>query len=106
MVGSEPPPSLPDPGALRPLLTDYFNDPGAHVSRLSDALTDLFCTYADAGVPVERTLALVNVEIEAMTPRTVGSHVAGQTLRRLVMTSCLDCYYPHHPSRDSKRLPA
>jgi hypothetical protein len=69
-------------------------------------LCAVFCTSAEAGVPVERALAGVNAEIDRVVPAGAAGSTAVRALKRLVMMCCLDCYYPQEPSRNSERVSA
>ncbi len=105
MAGSDPS-AVPDASMLRPLLQRYFSDMRGDPAALRDAIYGVFCAYADAGIHVEHALAAVNAEIDRVTPMVTSSYTALRDLKRVVMTCCLDCYYPDEPRRDSQRVPA
>ncbi len=110
MAGSDLPAGLPDPASLRPRVLEYFHSAlggvASDIDELRDAVCNVFCRFADAGVAVEKALAAVNAEVDRIARSVPESNPALQTLKRIVMTCCLDCYYPHAPDGNSERVSA
>ena len=95
MNGPVTTPSLPDSGELRRLLTSYSQSSASETERIRDELHTLFSAYADALVPIERSLATINAEVDLFARSTCGwRDRTMQPLNNLVMMCCLECYYP------------
>lgn len=103
------PPGVQDLSALRPYFEQCLREPTCDTSALYDAVHEAVCSFASAGVSVERALAIVNAELRTAL-MSVSEDAPGkarvQAIRDLTMDCVLDCYYPDEPRRTTQRVSA
>jgi hypothetical protein len=99
------PADLPQLSTLRPHFEQCLSEPGCDRDELYRIVHRTVCAYADAGVPVEQTLAMVNRELSSIAGvEGVGIRDAERVkmVRNLALSCVLDCYYPDDPRRPAR----